>query len=207
MNGLKRRWAARLAMGVGLASALLLAAPQVQAQDNAFKIFGAVSYVAPTSESDVSISSVTDSLKASSEAGWDVGFEWRWGKLFGLEVDYLKVTQDVDFGGTKLGDLDFTPLSGTLNFHLIHSKYFDLYFGPTYSYVNWGTLHLEDGSSVDTKSENAWGASLGLDIGLGKTFAVIGGVRYLQLDLSDTQSSESASVDPLLSRIGVAFRF
>jgi outer membrane protein W len=195
----------RLVSGAVLGAALVLAAAPARAQDDKFKIFGAVSYVAPTSESTISVSSVSESVKASKEAGYDVGFEWRWGKLFGLEVDYVNVTQNVEVDGVKFADVDFSPLSGTLNFHLIHTKVVDFYFGPTYSYVNWGALHLDNGTTTSTENENAWGASVGLDIGLGKTFAIIGGVRYLDLDLRS--NGETVNINPLLSRLGVALRF
>jgi outer membrane protein W len=197
----------RLIVGAILGSALLLAAPQARAQDDSFKIYGAAAYVAPTSEDHVSISSISESVKASKELGWNAGFEFRFNKLLGLQVDYMKATQDVDVSGVKLGQVDFSPLSGTLNFHLIHTKIFDLYFGPTYSYVNWGKLELNDNTAVTTKNENAWGASLGLDIGLGKTVAIVGGVRYLDLDLRAQDIGGSVSINPLLSWIGVALRF
>src|SRR5262249_21911989 len=121
--------------------------------------------VAPTSEDTISISSISESVKTSNEMGWNAGLEFR-GKVMGLQLDYTKATQDVDVSGVKLADVDFSPLSATLNFHLIHTQIFDFYFGPTYSYVNWGDLHLEGGGTASTENENAWGASVGLDIGL-----------------------------------------
>jgi len=184
----------RLILGAILGAALLLAAPPARAQDDSFKIFGAASYVAPISEDHVTISSVKESVKTSKELGWNVGFEWRLTKRTGVEVDYLNATEDVDVSGVKLGQVGFTPLSGTLDFHLIHTKIVDLYIGPTYSYVNWGKLHLEDGTTATTKKEQAWGASVGLDIGLGKTFALVGGLRYLDLDLSSKDTGGSFTI-------------
>ena len=183
-----------------------------QAQDVKFKVFGAAAYVSPLSSEDVTLGSVTDSIEAASQTGWDLGFEWRISKLLGLEFDYVNATQDVEFGGTTIGETDLQPLSATLNFHLIHTEVIDFYVGPTFSYVNWGNIDLNQAGQdatgalgVPTDSETAYGASVGLDIGLGKNFAIVGGVRFLKLDLATDENS--VAVDPLISRVGVAFRF
>jgi len=197
----------RLILGALAGGALLLAAPPARAQDDGFKIFGAAAYVAPTSQDHVTISSVKESVKTSKELGWNVGFELRLSKRTGVEVDYLNATEDVDVNGAKLGQVDFSPLSATLDFHLIHTKIVDFYVGPTYSYVNWGKLHLDNGTTATTEKEQAWGASVGLDIGLGKTVALVGGLRYLDLDLNSQGSGGNFKVNPLLTRIGVALRF
>jgi hypothetical protein len=47
---------------------------------------------------------------------------------------------------------------------------------------------------------------LGLDIGLGEHFAIQGGLKYLNVSL-EPQGLEPVSVNPLLARLGVAFRF
>src|SRR5215510_5533219 len=182
-------------------------APAQAANESRSKIFGAVAYVSPLSSDNITFGSVSDSIEASNEAGYDFGFEWRFTPLFGLEVDYVDVDQNVNFGGTKIGDTKLQPLSGTLNFHLIHSKVIDFYFGPTYSYVNWGDINFnqegEDLSGelgVPVDKESTWGASVGLDFNIGEHFAVIGGVRYLKLDLTP-ENGDSIAVDPLISRL------
>ena len=192
--------------------ALAMAVP-AQAQDVKFKVFAAAASVSPLSDDNVTIGEVTDTIEASSQTGWDIGFEWRMSKLFGLEVDYLNATHDVDFGGTTIGETDFQPMSATLNFHLIHTKLIDFYLGPTVSYVNWGNIDLnEEGQDltdelgIPTDSEVAYGASVGIDVGLGKSFAIVGGIRYLLVDLTP-QDGDGVGVDPLIARVGVAFRF
>lgn len=198
----------RMAWALGITIALAAFHPAV-AQDNSYKIFAAVSYISPLGSEDVTVGSITDSVQASNEAGWEAGIEFRMGKWVGLEFSYLNATQDIEFGDTTIGRIDFTPYNLALNFHLIHSKYFDFYVAPVAAYVNWGDLKLEDGTKESTDSEVAYGAAVGVDIGFGKTFAIIGGVRWLSLDLtaSDSNTSDTLSVDPLFARVGVAFRF
>lgn len=198
----------------GLLLFLAVAALAIQpaaAQDNSFKIYGGLAYISPLSEEDVDFGSVSDSVEASSEAGWNVGVEFRFSELFGLEIDVVHATQDIEFGGDTIADVDFTPVSATLNFHLINTSVVDFYLGPTAGYVIWGDIDFESSSfsSSDEGTDNqfAWGAAVGLDIGFGGTFAITGGVRWLDVDLEPEEGNEEIGVDPLLSRLGVAFRF
>jgi outer membrane protein W len=199
----------RIALAVGIVLALAAAQPAFAQQETHWKLFGAFAYVSPLGEDDVTIGSIQDSIQASNEAGWEAGIEWRPAKLIGIEVSYLEVTNEVEFGGTSIGEVDLNPYTLALNFHLIPSKYFDLYVAPVVSFVDWGSIDLSNGSSVDANSETAYGAAVGVDISFHKNFAFIGGVRWLSLDLStdDPAIDASVAVDPLISRVGFAFRF
>lgn len=188
-------------------------APSVFAQDTHFKFYGGPAYIAPLSDSNVSLGDVTDSIKAEKQVGWNLGFEARWGDVMGLEVDYVNSTQDVKFGGRTIGETDFSPLTATLNFHLIHTELVDFYFGPSYSFVNWGDIELNadgrnliDNQDLGTDSARGWGASLGVDIGLGKNFAFTGGLKYLNVDLP-LSNRPNIKFNPLVARLGVAVRF
>ncbi|HEX4825563.1 MAG TPA: OmpW family outer membrane protein [Candidatus Polarisedimenticolaceae bacterium] len=199
---------------LALVSFALIGAAPAFAQGTHFKLYGGAAYVAPLSESDVTVGSVTDSVKAEKQVGWNVGAEVRLGKLIGIELDYIDATQDVKVGGATLGHTTFSPFTGTVNFHLLHSSLVDLYLGPSYSYVNWGNLELNQqgqaffgSSGLGTDSESAWGAAVGLDIGFGKHFAITGGLRYLDVKLQASSSSQSVAVNPLIGRLGVAVRF
>jgi hypothetical protein len=200
-----------------VALVLLAVAPPsaALAQDTHFKIFGAAAYVAPLNEEDVDFGSVQDSVEASDELGWAFGFEWRWGKLLGLEVDYVNSTQDIELGGEAIAEVDFQPVSASLNIHLIHTTFIDLYVAPTASYIDWGDVevtgsagNLNVSNDIETDAELAWGAQIGLDIGLGETFVLTGGVRWLSADLSpDDDDVDELGIDPLISRVGVGLRF
>jgi len=187
--------------------------PSLQAQDTHFKIYGGAAYVAPMSDTDVTLGSVSEAIKAEDHVGWNLGIEGRFNKWFGLEIDYVDAEQDVSFGGSTIGDTTFSPLTATLNIHVVHTKVVDFYLGPSYSYVNWGDIHLNTSgggitgsSEIGTDSAQAWGASLGLDIGIGKHFAFQGGLKYLDVEL-ELDNGQTASVNPLVARLGVAVRF
>ena len=192
---------------VVLAALLLLGSTAVMADDPPkFKIFGGLSYVAPLGEEDVTIDNVEDSIEESEEVGWTVGMEFRFNKILGLEMDYVNATNDIEFGGQTIGDVHMQPLSATLNFHIIPTKVVDLYLGPTASYFIWGDVDIDDVGEFKTDNEVAWGASLGLDIGIGKAFAITGGLRWLNADI-EPEDLDKIGVDPLFGRLGVAFRF
>lgn len=182
--------------GVALAFAGLSPA---MAQGNNWKVFVAAGYVSPLDSSDVTVDDVKESVEAADQLGWDVGGEFR-SKWWGIELDYLGVTHDLESDGLKLDEVDLSLISATLNFHLIHTKIIDFYLGPTVSYADWGNI-----GDVSSDGETAYGVSVGADFALIKTIAIVAGLRYLQLDL--TSDGETLDVNPLISRVGVAFRF
>lgn len=179
-----------------------------RAQDTHLKLYGGASYVSPLSRSSITLDAVTDSVEESKEAGWNAGLEARWSKLFGIEIDYVRATHDISFGGTTIGSASFSPLSATLNFHVVHTTILDFYLGPSATYVDWGDIEPKGAgtATIGTRNDRAWGAAVGLDIGLGKHVALSGGLRYVNaaLELADGQSTE---VRPLIGRLGVAVRF
>jgi outer membrane protein W len=182
-------------------------------QETHFKIYGGPAYVAPMSDSDVTFGSVTETVEAEKQVGWNLGIEGRFNKWFGIELDYVNANEDVSFGGTTIGETNFSPLTATFDIHIVHTTVVDFYVGPSYSYVNWGDIHLNangsgvtGSSDIGTDSTHGWGVSLGLDIGFGKTFAIEGGLKYLNVDL-ETQGGQTYEMKPLVARLGVAFRF
>ena len=185
-------------------------AASVRAQDHDygtkhFKIYAGPAYVSPLGDDDITLGAVTDSLETQDHVGWNLGFEGRFGKLMGIELDYVNASQDVDFGGSTIGDTTFSPLTATLNFHIVPGDHFDLYLGPSYTYVNWGDI--EGGTStVGTDSSHGWGVSLGMDISPWEHFGFYAGLKYLNVDL-ELNNGQSASMNPLVGRLGALVRF
>ena len=177
--------------------AVICTVSNVAAQDHKWKVLAAVSYLSPLSDST---DSAGDVLEAASAVGWEVGAEWRLAKLVGLELDYMQSTNDIEFNGVVLTEVDVNPLTFAANFHIIPDNVIDFYVGPVASYVSF------DADDADIDSEATFGAAAGLDIGIGEHFAVTGGARWLDLSAEDEDGTE-LSIDPIFLRVGVAWRF
>jgi outer membrane protein W len=184
------------------------AAMPAQAQDDSgydFKIFGGAAYVSPLSDS--SLAGIANSVEASSEFGWEIGAEWKPSDRIGLEVAYLDATHDVEADGAVIGEIGLRPWNFSLNFHLVDRDAFSWWVGPTVSYIDWTSLELNGGGSLDVDSDTTFGASTGMSIGLGDSFALQFGLRWLDASVDSPDLPDEVSVDPLFVNLGVAFRF
>ena len=170
-----------------------------------FKLFAGGAYVAPLSDS--SFAGIADSVEASSEFGWEFGAEWKPTDRFGLELSYLDAEPDVEADGTTIGDVGLHPWNLTLNFHLVNRDAFNWYIGPTVSYVDWSDVQLTNGGRLDVDSDTGYGVSTGIAIGLGDTFAIQFGLRYLDMSADSPSLPDDISVDPLFTSVGFALRF
>lgn len=200
---------------VTLALVLLVAAglSQSMAQGTKYKVYGGLAYVAPTSDEEIDFDGIIDDLEATDELGFIVGFEYRFTKLFGLDFDIVDATHDIDFAGDTIGEVDILPISATLNFHLIRSRYFDLYLGPTVSWIDWGDVDLTEEAELvtgtdrlSTDGEFGWGATVGLDISLVKIVALVIKVRYLDVDIKPSGAG-TLPVDPIIADAAIAIRW
>jgi outer membrane protein W len=190
-----------LAVGMGVAALAAVPAEAAQA-DYKFKLFGGVAYVTPMSDNQ--IDDVT--IEATDEVGYEIGAEWKPFARFGFEVSLIDVQQDVEADGTTVAEIGMQPINITLNFHIINSDRFAWYIGPTVAFVNWDDLESEFGDDVSIDSEETFGVSTGIDIGLGERFALVGGLRWLDASAEDDAGDEF-DVDPLFARLGIALRF
>jgi outer membrane protein W len=192
----------KLTIALAVLAAALVVAQPATAQDNNWKLFGGATYVTPMSDEDIDLGAGLDTVELSDEAGFVGGIEWRWNKLLALQGDVMWSSSDVEYGNNdSFAEIDMMPITLGLNFHLIPSKFFDLYVGPTASWVSWGDLEEQGGAESSVDDEFAYGAQIGLDLSFAESWAVVTGVRYLQLD------AEDVSVDPLFWTLGLGFRW
>lgn len=193
------------ALVIGAAAALATTPSSAQEDSYDFKLFGGAAYVAPLGDS--SLAGVADAVEASTEYGWEIGGEWKPSSRIGLELAYFDAEHDVEADGTVIGDIDLRPWTFTANFHLVSRDAFNWYVGPTLAYVDWSDVRLDGGGSLDVDSETTYGVSTGVDIGIGDTVALQLGLRWLDASVDSPVLPNDVSVDPLFTRIGVAFRF
>ncbi len=198
-----------IAAGTGLAlGTAAMMAPQAQAQEpdgHDLKLFFGGAYVEPLSDS--SLAGIADTVEASSEFGIEIGGEWKVTDRLGLEISYLDANHDVEFAGAAIGDIDLRPWNFGVNFHIVNRDLFDWYVGPTLSYIDWSSVALTDGGSLDVDSETTWGVSTGVVFGLGQTFGIDLGLRYLDARVESPALPDDVAVDPLFTRVGLSLRF
>ena len=176
------------------------------AEGSKFKVYGMGVYVAPLSSTNQTIGGVTDAVKASKEFGLNFGLEVRPSSLIGIELDYLYAKHDLKHGSTTvLGETQFQPISGTLNFHL-PLAIVDLYGGPTAAYVNWGDIKVASGTNVKLDAEFGYGVSAGLDLNITPLVVATGGLRWLNVKAQETGGTQSVNVHPLFIRAGIAVK-
>jgi hypothetical protein len=196
---------ARTVIPVLAAVAIFASAPAL-AQDHTGRVFITVDWVSPLGDDEITFGSVQDAVQGSDDFGYELGYEGRLNKIIGLEGSFLAGSNDfeLDNNGTELGSLDQRALTAALNFHIIPTKHFDLWLAPIASWYSFGELeNIPDGD--DLNDEWGYGAQVGFDIGFNRTFAITGGVRYVKLDIST--GADTVAFDPVIARLGLAFRF
>jgi outer membrane protein W len=185
------------------ASFVTAAAQAQKTGDYDFKLFVGGAYVQPLNDTEI----LGETVGATNEFGIELGGEWRMGDRLGFEIAYLDAQPDIEVDGDRVGDIDLKPWNFTLNFHIVDRDAFSWYIGPTLSYINWSNLHLEGGGTLEIDSETTWGASTGFLFGLGDTFGIELGLRYIDSTLESPMIPDEVAVDPLFARVGISFRF
>lgn len=195
----------RLAIVITALLPLASATPAHAGKTWGFQMWAATTYVAPLSETDQNVGGITSAIKASNEMGYQFGGEFRSG-LIGLAFDYLHARHDIERSNSGLlGAADFNPISATLALHL-PTPGLELSAGPTVSYVNWGDLDLSTGGKQTIDANLGYGISVGADLPMGRSLAISGGMRWLKLK-AEPNGGAAVTVDPLITRIGLALRF
>ena len=170
------------------------------------KLFGALVYVSPLSDSDIDVGGITQAVGASSEFGYNFGAELRTSSLLGIELDYMYAKEEIEAETAGLlGTTEFRPISATLNFH-VPVLPVDLYGGPTISYVKWGDFEAEGGGEAEIDSEFAFGLSAGLELSILPKIHLMGGLRWLNVSAEPEGGNGEVDVNPLFARIGAAFK-
>lgn len=195
---------------LALAVVVFAAAPAL-AQEHKHKAFITAAWVSPLGTDDIDFESVQDAVQGSDDFGFEAGYEYRANKLIGIEGSYLIGSNDFELedADTNLGSVDQQAVTAALNFHILPTKIFDLWIAPIVSWYAFGDFEFDDAidsEDVELNTEWGYGGQVGFDIGLGKTVAITGGVRYVKVELAGEDIS-GVDFDPIIARLGLAFRW
>ncbi len=120
----------------------------------------------------------------------------------------------VTVSNVKLGDLSVTPITVGINFHFL--KGLDLYAGVFLSYNVVGDLTISNpfdptdpGVDISFDASTGGGVNVGLDIPLGKRWAinVVGRYNQFAIEESDCVDCVDVDVDPLVLNAGATVKF
>ena len=208
----------RIAALTGMFLVLALGAASADADDSRWRARLTANHTEPTGIDEL-----------DGELGFGLGLEYKASRRIGLALDVIASEVgsddlDEDDVGTGPGaELTYrsTPILAGVNFHLTPNRRADFYLGPVLAYVPSSEIDLEFrdfppgpilGSSliVETESEIAWGARIGVDVALGSGRSFFtAGATYLASDVSieEDGDEESTSLDPLVVQVGFGVRF
>ena len=194
-----------------LAVVAIFASAEAQAQEHKHRAFITANWVSPLTDEDIDFEAVQDAVQGSDDFGFEAGYEFRFNKLVGLEGSYLIGSNEFELEevDTELGTVDQQAVTAALNFHILPTKVFDLWIAPVASWYTFGDFDFDDAiDSEDVELDSDWGygAQVGFDIGLGKTVAITGGVRYVKVDIAG-EDLDGVGFDPVIARLGLAFRW
>ena len=161
--------------------------------------------------------------------GFGLGIEYHLSERLGLELGILMADLEAQlmfdiapplpgggFGealwGMSEGDVDFTPLTLGVNFHLTPGSRADFYIGPFVGYASLGSTTISDlgeSFSYSFDDEFVYGLGAGLDFPFkkGGPWALTAGVRWMDLTAGDPAAGVSIGLDPLIASAGLAYSF
>ena len=199
-----------------------LFATSLFAQSPSSSITGSVVFVDPQGE-------VID--EEGVTAGFDNanGFGVSYSKYFGslsLELGASRFSSDfvvsasIDEGPGDLeisiGDVEMTPLTATLRYHFMPASRISPYVGGGASYVMYDDLTIADaelGEEIVIEFEESVGYVLqaGIDFTVLPNFAINFDAKYLDATsdtgFEDVAETEETEIDPLITSIGLSYRF
>lgn len=205
-----------------VAAFVLLALPTAEAQSDykgwRFRVWGGV--VGRFVESDdVTFNDPTFGESATEAGGTSFGvgfdFEYRFNKLFGLDVAIGYSEMDVEFKQSlnptvSEDSLEMLPIWLAANFHVVNTKKVDFWVAPQIAYVAWNDQLVfpvpgESPFVLQTSNEfPALGIALGVDWWLSEKNGLNFAFRFIDADADETHN---LPVDPTFITVGYARRF
>ncbi len=161
----------------------------------------------------------TGGLNFDDAKGDAISFNHFWGGSLSTEftVHSLRSKAGVDVDGTRVlsaGKLKMRPITANVQWHLLRGSMVSPYVGAGLAYVTTSDLSSNDFDQagigrVKIDNTTTWNANAGVNIGIGRSFAVAVDGKYIALepDATAAGSSEKLKLNPLVISAGVKLRF
>ena len=151
--------------------------------------------------------------------GYGVSFNHFWTGSLSTEfsVSSLRANAGIDIAGTRAldaGRLKLMPFTANLQWHFARGSMFAPYVGAGLAYVSAKDLSSADLDTagigrVKIDHKASWDANAGVNIGLGKMFAVAIDGKYIKYepDSSAAGTTEKLKLDPIVISAGIKLRW
>lgn len=158
-------------------------------------------------------------LSFDNAKGYGVSFNHFWTGSLSTEfsVSSLRANAGIDVAGTRAldaGRLKLMPFTANLQWHFARGSMFAPYIGGGLAYVSAKDLSSADLDTagigrVKIDHKASWDANAGVNIGLGKMFAVAIDGKYIKYepDSSAAGTTEKLKLDPVVISAGIKLRW
>ena len=161
----------------------------------------------------------SNGLSFDKARGFGASFNHFWTGSLSTEfsVDSLRANAGIDIAGTRAldaGRLKLMPYTANLQWHFARGSMFAPYIGAGVAYVSAKDLSSADLDTagigrVKIDHKASWDANAGLNIGLGKMFAVAIDGKYIKYEPDSTAAgtTEKLKLDPVVISAGIKLRW
>lgn len=154
-------------------------------------------------------------VEFDEEMGVGVLYNRFWTNSFSTEFAYQRLGADLTLSfedvAEDVSELDLDMLSGTAQLHFLRGGMISPYVGAGVAYISGeaGSIDQTEIESVDLESTVDLLVNAGLNVGLGRGFAVFLDGKYVMYEANgeDDPDEEALELNPLIIAGGIKFRF
>ena len=154
-------------------------------------------------------------VEFDEDMGVGVLYNRFWTNSFSTEFAYQRLGADLTLSfndvAEDVGELDLDMLSGTAQLHFMRGAIISPYVGAGVAYISGeaGSINQSELESVDLESTVDFLVNAGLNVGLGRGFAVFLDGKYVMYEANgeDDPDEEALELNPLIIAGGIKLRF
>lgn len=195
-----------------IALSLFLLPLTAAAQNNELGVFISTSQI---EDNEIDDAGDIFDVEFDEDMGVGVLYNRFWLGGFSTEFAYQRLGADLTLSADDVADqvaeLDLDILSATAQLHFARGSMISPYIGGGVAYVSGeaGSIDDDELGSEDLESELEFLINAGLNVGLGRSFAVFLDGKYVMYEARGEGDSDGEALDlnPLIISGGVKFRF
>lgn len=154
-------------------------------------------------------------IQFDEDMGYGVLYNRYWTNNFSTEFAYQKLGADLTVSFQDIaedaGNLDLDVLSATAQWHFAKGSLLSPYIGAGAAYVSGqaGSISTDELEDADLKSEVEFLANAGVDLNIGRGFAIFLDGKYIPYEASSESENDDNSfeINPLILSGGIKFKF